>query len=91
MLLRAYTSLITGLPDPGRGTPPPGSDGVSTVLSWAAWIALALCVLGVIIAGAMMALGSRRGEGGEHAGRLGMVMAACIVIGTASGIVGALV
>lgn len=91
MVLQAYTSLLAQLPDPGRGTAPPGSEGISTIISWAAWVAFAVCILGVIIAGGMMALGSRRGEGGEHAGRLGMVLGGCIVIGAASGLVGALV
>ena len=47
-----------------------------------------ICVLGILIAGAMMAVGQRRGEGGEHAARLGWVLAACIVIGSASALVG---
>jgi type IV secretory pathway VirB2 component (pilin) len=46
-----------------------------------------VCVIGIVVAGAMMAVGQRRGEGGEHASRLGWVIAGCIVIGAASGIV----
>lgn len=64
---------------------------VDTVVSWVTTIAISICVLGVIIAGAMMAIGQRRGEGGEHAARLGWVLAGCIVIGTASAFVNALV
>jgi hypothetical protein len=37
-----------------------------------------------------MAIGQRRGEGGEHAARLGWVLAACIVIASATLLVGAL-
>lgn len=72
------------------GTRPPGAEGVDTVISWVTWIAFSVCVLGVIIAGAMMAIGQRRGEGGEHAARLGWVLAACIVIGAAMPLVNAL-
>lgn len=72
------------------GTRPPGADGVDKVISWVTWIAFSICVLGVIIAGAMMAIGQRRGEGGEHAARLGWVLAACIVIGAAMPLVNAL-
>ena len=79
------------MPDPGAGTAPPGSEGFLTILQWAAWIAFGICVLGVIIAGGAMAIGRSRGEGGEHAQRLGMVLAGCIVIGSASGLVSALV
>ncbi|MEV5960565.1 TrbC/VirB2 family protein [Kribbella sp. NPDC051952] len=76
--------------NPGTGSKPPGSGGLEKVISWVTWIAFAICVLGIIIAGAMMAVGQRRGEGGEHAARLGWVLAACIVIGSASGFVGIL-
>lgn len=83
--------LLAQVPDPGQGQAPPGSENFTEILSWAAWIALAICVLGVLVAGAMMAVGSRRGEGGEHMSRLGWVLGGCIVIGSASGLVGALV
>jgi type IV secretory pathway VirB2 component (pilin) len=63
---------------------------VDTVVGWVTTISISVCILGVIIAGAMMAIGQRRGEGGEHAARLGWVLAACIVIGSASALVGAL-
>lgn len=82
--------IIAQVPNPGQGSKPPGSEGLVTILKWAAWVGLAVCVLGVIIAGAMMAISSRRGEGGEHMSRLGWVLGGCIVIGSASGLVGAL-
>ncbi|MGC4936934.1 TrbC/VirB2 family protein [Kribbella sp. DT2] len=64
---------------------------VSTVTDWVTGVAIAVCILGVIISGAMMAIGQRRGEGGEHAARLGWVLAGCIVIGTASALVNTIV
>lgn len=80
------------VPNPGGGTAPPGSQKFLTILRWAAWIALGVCVLGVIGAGALMAVGRQtHGTGGEHATRLGWVLAGCIVIGSASGLVSALV
>ena len=90
-LLPAAHRIAAGIPDPGSGTAPPGSEGLLAILSWAAWIAFGICVLGVIIAGGAMAIGNRRGEGGEHATRLGWVLAGSIVIGSASALVGALV
>ncbi|GAA1750971.1 conjugal transfer protein TrbC [Aeromicrobium alkaliterrae] len=81
---------VTQVPDPGSGTAPPGSEGIITILQWAAWIAAAVCVLGVIIAGAMMAVQMQRGEGGQSVSRLGWVMAGAIVIGSASALVGAI-
>lgn len=84
--------IIQATPDPGAGQAPPGSEKFLTMLSWAAWIASGICVLGVIIAGGAMAMAHRgHGGGGEQAARLGWVLAGCIVIGAASGLVGALV
>ncbi|MGL5858161.1 MAG: hypothetical protein ACRC35_07125 [Angustibacter sp.] len=89
--LAAVADVLTSVPNPGNGEAPPGSDGFVTILKWAAWLAFGICVLGVIVAGAMMALANRRGEGGEHMSRLGWVFGGCIIIGSASALVGALV
>ncbi len=83
--------VFAQIPDPGGGQPPPGADQLTTILRWAAWIAFAIGVLGFLVAGAMMTVSARRGEGGEHASRLGWVMAGCVVISSSSGIVNALV
>lgn len=91
MLALVATTVLTGVPDPGAGEAFPGSEAALTVLGWVAWSAFGICVLGAIIAGALMAIGSRRGDGGEHLGRLGWVFGGCIVVGSASSLVGALV
>lgn len=69
-------------------TQPPGTEGLSDILGWVKWLALIICVVGLIIAGAMMAIQSRRGEGGEHAGKIGMALAGVIVISAATSVVG---
>ena len=79
------------VPNPGAGTAPPGSAEFNKILGWAAWLGFAVCVLGVIVTGAMMALASRDGRGGEHGTRLLWVLAGCVVIGSASGLVGTFV
>ncbi|MFZ2501104.1 MAG: hypothetical protein WAW88_00330 [Nocardioides sp.] len=76
------------VPDPGPGTQPPGFAQFTTVLGWAKWIALGVCVLALIITGAAMAIGSRRGDGGEHLGRLGYIMGGVIIISAAVALVG---
>jgi len=83
--------IIAQVPNPGGGTKPPGAGGIEKILGWAAWVAVAVCVLGVLIAGGTMAIQHRRGEGGESMSRLGWVLGGCIVIGSASALVGALV
>jgi hypothetical protein len=66
---------------------PPQAQGLLTVLNWASGIGLVLGVLGVIIVGIGMVIQLRRGEGGESIGKLGWVLAGCIIITGASGIV----
>ena len=93
-LITALPDLLSSLPlevpDPGKGEAPPGSDGLITILRWVFYIASAMCVLGVLIAGGMMAVSVQRGSGGEHVSRLGWALGGCIVIGSASALVGAL-
>lgn len=67
---------------------PPGTDGFNTVMGWGKWVALAVCILGLFAAGAMMAIQSRRGEGGEHVGKIGMSLGGVIVISAAASLVG---
>lgn len=92
MLEQLVATLYTAaVPNPGSGSPPPGGEKFTTILQWVAWGALGVCVMGVIICGGAMAISHRHGSGGEHAARLGWVLAGCVVVGAASGIVGALV
>jgi hypothetical protein len=91
MTLHAHlVDVLAAVPDPGGGEAPPGSEGFLTILSWAAWIASGVCVAGVLITGGRMAINSRRGEGGEHAGNLAWVMGGAIVIGSAAALIGAI-
>jgi len=78
------------IPNPGAGTAPPGSAGFISIMGWAKWIALGLCVLGLIVAGAIMAVSHRRGEGGEHGARIGYALAGVAVIAGAFSLVTAL-
>lgn len=75
------------LPDPAP-TQPPGTEAVSTILGWATWVGLVVCILGLIAAGTLMAVQSRRGEGGEHVGKIGMALGGVIVISAAVALVG---
>ncbi|MBO9553825.1 hypothetical protein [Cellulomonas sp.] len=79
--------IVTAIPDPDA-VQPPGTEGFTAIMGWAKWIALAVCVLGLIGAGALMAVQSRRGEGGEHVGKIGMALGGVIVISAAGSLVG---
>ena len=91
LAVAAPTDVLAAVPNPGQGEAPPGSAGFLRILRWAAWVAFAVCVLGVIITGARMAISARRGEGGEHGATLLWVLVGCILIGSASGFVGAVI
>ena len=84
----ALVPLQVPAPNPVQ---PPGTEGFTSIMGWAKWVALAVCVLGLIAAGALMAIQSRRGEGGEHVGRIGMALGGVIVISAAGALVGFLV
>ncbi|MCY9785694.1 hypothetical protein KIK06_17550 [Nocardiopsis sp. EMB25] len=90
-LADAQPSAPGVVPDPGTGSAPPGFEGFITLLEWTKWISLGICVVGLMIAGATMAINSRRGEGGEHLGKLGMVLGGVVVISAAASIISFLV
>jgi len=80
-------TILTAVPDPSP-IQPPGTQGLTSIMGWVKWVALAICIIGLIVAGAMMAIQSRRGEGGEHAGKIGMALGGVIVISAAGSLVG---
>jgi hypothetical protein len=86
--LSALAASVIPTPTP---TVPAEAGGLLLVLNWASGIGLVLGVLGVIIVGIGMVIQLRRGEGGESIGKLGWVLAGCIIITGASGIVRAFV
>ncbi|MDA2812503.1 hypothetical protein O4J56_17805 [Nocardiopsis sp. RSe5-2] len=59
-------------------------DGLVTLLGYVSWIALAVIVGSLIIAGAMIALRARRGEGGEYLGRVTIILVSAVIVGASS-------
>ncbi|MGH2887218.1 MAG: hypothetical protein ACRDPA_31735 [Solirubrobacteraceae bacterium] len=83
--------VLAAIPDPGKGIAPPGADKFLTILQWGAWITFGLCVAGVLVSAAKLAhTHSQGGYGGQQQTSLIWTLAACVLAGSASGIVGAL-
>ncbi|MDE9366564.1 hypothetical protein PZ938_13205 [Luteipulveratus sp. YIM 133132] len=89
--LRLAAHLPAEVPNPGSGKKPPGFDKFTDVMGWVKWIALGLCVIALIGAGVSMAMGSRRGDGGEHLQKVGYVLGGVMVISAAVSLIGFLV
>jgi len=70
---------------------PPGTQGLTTILSWISWGVTFLCVVGVFSVAGSMAFAHRRGEGSEAVGKLGWVMGACILGASATSLVNVLI
>lgn len=83
----AAAVLPAQIPNPNP-VQPPGTGKFLDVMGWVKWVALAATIIGLMIAGGMMALNSRRGEGGEHAGKIGAALMGVIVISAAAALVG---
>ena len=69
------------------GVQPPGADKFNMIIGWVTWICTAICGIGFVIIGTMLAVSIRRGEAGEHASRLGAAAAGVVIVGVASQIV----
>lgn len=66
---------------------PSGATQVETLLGYAVWISLGVCVLALITLGATMAINQRRGEGSGTLSKIGLVLFATVLISGAAGIV----
>jgi hypothetical protein len=79
------------VPNPGGGEMPPGEIGekVLLILKWIAALCTAACVGGLLYSGGRMAIAHRRGDETNIA-QLGWVLFSCLLIGSASAIVAAL-
>lgn len=84
-------ALAAAVPNPGQGEEPPGAEQLTTILRWVAWTVFGLCVAGVLLVAGKMAVSHHRGQGGEHAQGLAWVFGACVLAGSASAFVGALI
>ena len=90
----AAMTALTAMPahadvdfDPKPELPGDLQGKLNSLLGMGMGLAIFACIAGLLICAALMAISARRGELSDHMGRLGSVMGACVLIGSASSIV----
>jgi type IV secretory pathway VirB2 component (pilin) len=73
----------------GKDRPPLAGPELGKLFGWLQTFGAAVCVAGIMLCGAGMALAHRRG--GQYASRLGWVLGACLLLGSAASIASVLV
>ncbi|GGC17754.1 hypothetical protein [Cellulomonas carbonis] len=78
----------TGAGSPvAAGSSAEASQGLTTVLGYVTWVALIVAVISLFALGGLIAVRMRRGEGLASVGRIGLVLAAVVLISAASALV----
>ena len=75
------------IPDPDP-VQPPGTEGVTTIMSWLKWIGYAVVGGAILVGGIAIAVSFRRGEGHDALPKILWPMAGAIVIGAGAGWIG---
>ncbi|GIJ48189.1 hypothetical protein Val02_50750 [Virgisporangium aliadipatigenens] len=89
--LDAVMTAMANVPVP-KPKPELGGTNLDTtarkLLGLLRWAGMASGVFGILVSGTMMSLQYKEGQNQEHVGRLGMVLAGCVIIATAAYLVG---
>lgn len=72
------------------GSSAPNSENITTVLGYVTWISLAVAIISLFILGALIATRMRAGEGVAAVGKIGLILAAVVLISGASAMVAGL-
>ncbi len=75
------------IPDPAPAQPP-GTEGVTTILSWLKWMGYVVVGGAIVIGGILIAVSFRRGEGQDALPKILWPMGGAIVIGAGAAWVG---
>lgn len=90
-VLLAAAALPAFAVNPHPGLPAGVDAKLSTLLGMAMSLVIVVCIGGVFACAGKLAMAIRHGEGAAAAGQLGAVGFACVLVGSAAGIVNYLV
>ncbi|MET3642741.1 hypothetical protein ABIC73_004344 [Prescottella equi] len=71
--------------------PPPGFEKFLMIMSWIIWGAVIFCIIGLVIAGAMLAYQRMQGGGGDAQMKIVGAMVGAVIIGLAGTLINTLV
>lgn len=81
---------LADVPNPAPAQPP-GTGGITTIMSWVKWIGFIVCAIALVSALIIYAIQSHRGDGGQGMSDIVKILLIVVFIGAAFGLVGALV
>lgn len=87
LVAEAYRGMVLGIADPGS-VQPPGTDGVSTLLSYMKWGGTITAIVGLLTVGYKFTLGGDR-HSQDGVGMLAKVAGGMLIFGAAFGVVAA--
>lgn len=74
-----------------KPAPPPGFEKFLTIMSWIIWGAVIFCIIGLVVAGALLAYQRMQGGGGDAQMKIVGAMVGAVIIGLAGTLINTLV
>lgn len=94
-IVKEFVTMWMNVPTPdvtGDGSHTAAIDGnsdVMQILSWVKWLCFIIAIIALMIAGVRFAIRARQGGAVREGGRIGMILAAVVVVCAAAGLVSA--
>lgn len=79
-LAGAAQDVVASIPNPAPAAPP-GTEGVTTIVSWIKWLGYAVVGAAIIVGGILISVMFRRGEGHDALPKILWPCGGAIVIG----------
>lgn len=80
---------LADVPNPAPAQPP-GTGGITTIMSWVKWMGFILCGIALVGALAIYGIQSHRGDGGQGMSDIVKILLIAVLVGAAFGLIGTL-